>query len=183
MFSSCSLLLACKVDSVTLNVGKTFTEAEEDGLTSIDIPVGETGYFYATCEVNENPDELDIKWQFDRDGNGAWDGITYYTDFDDLDVRTSRTYSIAGCYDDLKVRACLDDGEDNWTELPEADYCDVDSIEVAKVVKDGTTDEGPIYVCPNGTVDLEAVPDPGSTFPAGEPTWEITSYPAGTPQP
>jgi len=53
-------------------------------------------------------------------------------------------------------------------------------VGVDKVVKAGTSDEGPIYVCPCETVDLEAKPSPpGMSFPSGEPHWEIVSKPDG----
>lgn len=53
-------------------------------------------------------------------------------------------------------------------------------VEVDKVVKAGTTNEGPLYVCLNSTVDLEAKPNPtGASFPSGEPNWSIVSQPSG----
>ncbi len=58
MFSSCSLLLACKVSSVDLYVGTSDDPnvVRDGGLTSVNIPVGDTAYFYAECTVTENPD-------------------------------------------------------------------------------------------------------------------------------
>lgn len=73
MSGSCSLLLACKVSSVDLYVGATADEAKDDGLTSVDIPVGETAWFYAECTVTENPDSDDIIWEFDLNGDGDYD--------------------------------------------------------------------------------------------------------------
>jgi hypothetical protein len=47
-------------------------------------------------------------------------------------------------------------------------------VEVAEVVKEGTTDEGPLYVCVGGTRDLEAKPNPSdATFPLDGPNWTI----------
>lgn len=51
---------------------------------------------------------------------------------------------------------------------------DVTVVEVDKVVKSGTTDEGPLYPgCPGTSVTLEAKPNPAGTFPAGEPHWTL----------
>ena len=54
-------------------------------------------------------------------------------------------------------------------------------VGVDKVVKQGTTNEGPLYPgCPGTPVSLEAKPNPpGASFPAGEPHWSIESQPAG----
>jgi hypothetical protein len=53
-------------------------------------------------------------------------------------------------------------------------------VKVDKVVESGTTDEGPIYVCPDDTVSLEAKSNPSDTsFPSGEPHWSIESQPEG----
>jgi len=54
-------------------------------------------------------------------------------------------------------------------------------VKVEKVVKAGTTNEGPLYPgCPGTPVSLEAKPSPaGASFPAGEPHWTIESQPTG----
>jgi hypothetical protein len=53
-------------------------------------------------------------------------------------------------------------------------------VVVDKVVKAGTTDEGPLYVCLGDTVSLEAKPFPaGVPFASGEPWWEIYYCPPG----
>lgn len=53
-------------------------------------------------------------------------------------------------------------------------------VKVDKVVKAGTTDEGPLYACLYDTVYLEAKPYPAdASFPAGEPHWTIESQPIG----
>ncbi len=188
MFSSCSLLLACKVSSVNLYVGATADPnvVRDGGLQSVDIPVGETAYFYATCEVTENPDELGIKWEFDLDGDGSYDDANDLTDYDELYASASFTYGTVGRYEDIKVQACLDDPNavDEWAELAITEYCDVDAVGVLKVIKDDPGDpnnSGPLYAGVGATVDLKAIPDPNTAaFPGGEPTWEITSQPAGS---
>ena len=73
------------------------------------------------------------------------------------------------------------------TKTVTAELCDseeskqVTIVKVDKVVKAGTTDEGPLYVwCPDDTVSLEAKPNPSDTsFPSGEPHWSIQSQPEG----
>jgi hypothetical protein len=53
-------------------------------------------------------------------------------------------------------------------------------MKVDMIVKAGTIDEGPLYVCLNSTVDLEAKPCPsGVPFPSGEPCWLVESQPEG----
>lgn len=54
-------------------------------------------------------------------------------------------------------------------------------VKVDKIVEEGTTDEGPLYVvCITDTVDLEAKPYPEeASFPDGEPHWLYVSGPAG----
>jgi hypothetical protein len=72
------------------------------------------------------------------------------------------------------------------TKTVTAELCDseeskqVTIVKVDKVVESGTTDEGPIYVCPDDTVSLEAKPNPSdASFPSGEPHWSIQSQPEG----
>ncbi len=127
MFSSCSLLLACRVDSVDLYVGNTATAAEEDEHISITIPVGFTAYFYATCEViGANPDELDIKWEFDLDGNGSHEDGPYSTPYNVLHKATSTWYNLAT--DFIAVRVCIDNGKDEWTY---SGNCEVNVVEIS----------------------------------------------------
>jgi len=53
-------------------------------------------------------------------------------------------------------------------------------VKVERVVKEGTTDEGPLYICLYDTVSLEAEPDPADApFPEDEPHWTIESQPTG----
>jgi hypothetical protein len=57
----------------------------------------------------------------------------------------------------------------------------VNVVDVDKVVKQGTTDEGALYVCVGEDVNLEALPDPcGASFPEGEPTWQVLIKPPGS---
>jgi len=183
-----SIVYACTVTSVNISVSD---ESEEDAETnrspSTIIPVGGTAFFYAECGYNENPNNDGIEWTFDLDGDGTYE-TTYPTEYDSQDEYLSTTqthdYDDSGDYT-ISVKARLDDGEDTW-QGPAT--CDVTVVGVEKVVKEGESNEvGPIFVCLNGEVDLEAIPDTGSTFPDGEPTWEITSRPdpenPGDPQP
>ena len=187
MFSSCSLLLACKVSSVDLYVGVTddANDVRDDGLTSVDIPVGETAYFYAKCTVTENPDSNDIIWDFDLNGDGDYiDSVDYSTrsDYDELYATASKTYNDPNLYDGITVRAHIDNDYDSPGLVSES--CEVTAVGVLRVVKDDPGDpnnSGPLYACVGSTVDLEAIPDPNTaSFPSGEPTWEITSQPSGS---
>jgi hypothetical protein len=78
--------------------------------------------------------------------------------------------STPGIYS-YRARNCKDyDCTDcNWVQSPDANVVDVD-----KVVKEGTTDEGALYVCVGEDVNLEALPDPcGASFPEDQPTWYL----------
>jgi len=167
-----SIVYACTVTSVNISVSD---ESEEDAETnrspSTIIPVGGTAFFYAECGYNENPNNDGIEWTFDLDGDGTYE-TTYPTEYDSQDEYLSTTqthdYDDSGDYT-ISVKARLDDGEDTW-QGPAT--CDVTVVGVEKVVKEGESNEvGPIFVCLNGEVDLEAIPDTGSTFPPGEPGW------------
>jgi hypothetical protein len=49
-----------------------------------------------------------------------------------------------------------------------------------KVVERGGIDEGPLFASVGGLVQLKAKPVPGdASFPSGEPTWNLDSYPTG----
>lgn len=109
---------------------------------------------------------------------GGGNGIDkYYWNFGDdpnwygEEGDPNHTYDIAGIYTvALKV---VDD--DNMSS-DYNDYCEVWVYKIDKVVKEGTTDEGPIYVCLNDTVDvnLEAIPYPSATyFPTDKIVWEV----------
>jgi hypothetical protein len=50
-------------------------------------------------------------------------------------------------------------------------------VGVGKVV-DENSDEGPLYVCIDDSVNLEAIPNPyDASFPAGQPVWSIVGEP------
>ena len=54
------------------------------------------------------------------------------------------------------------------------------AVTIENIVEAGTADEGPLYVCVNKTVDLEARPDPADALlPAGQPTWTVENQPTG----
>jgi hypothetical protein len=56
----------------------------------------------------------------------------------------------------------------------------VNVVDVDKVVKEGTTDEGTLYVYVGEDVNLEALPSPsGVSFPSGSPVWQVISHPPG----
>ncbi|MCD6392464.1 MAG: hypothetical protein J7M40_03055, partial [Planctomycetes bacterium] len=152
----------------------------DGGLVSVDIPAGDTAYFYAKCTVSEDPDPNDIKWLFDLDGDGTYEsGAT--TAHDVRYATTSKTYSDPNVYD-ITACACIDNGKNDWSA---PGSCEVTAVGVLKVVKDDPGDpnkSGPLYVGVGATVDLKAIPDPNTaSFPSGEPTWEITSQPGGDP--
>lgn len=51
-------------------------------------------------------------------------------------------------------------------------------VDVDEIVKTGTDDSGPIYVCADDTVSLTAKADPsGSLWPSGGPVWKIEIQP------
>ena len=180
MFSSCSLLLACKVSSVDLYVGATAdaNDIKDGGLTSVDIPVGEKAWFYAECTVTENPNSDDIVWEFDFDGNGTYEFSTS-TPYDELYATASETYNDPNLYDNITARAHIDNDYDSPGTV--SSTCTVTAVGVEKVVGGPNSNSGPLYVIVGATVDLEAIPEPDTaTFPDGEPTWEITSQPSGS---
>ncbi len=185
------MLLACEVGSVTLNVGTTATEAEEDRLSSIDIPIGDIAYFYATCSVDANPEELGINWEFDLDGDGSYDDYSTSTLYDSGDeyLHVSFDYGSyyqADHYHDVKVQACLDDQTDNWIALLETEYCEVDVVKVDRIQYNdpdtGYTDiSGTLYVHKGTTVTFKALTDPNaSVWPSGKPVWGGTAGASGT---
>jgi hypothetical protein len=105
-----------------------------------------------------------------------------YTDDDDWDNIESPgdaldycTYTSAGSYTvRLKVwdhDSCYGLGSDKPSECTVI----VTAVEVDKIVKQGTTNEGPLYtVCPGDTVTLEAKPNPsGADFPSLAPQWTL----------
>ena len=60
------------------------------------------------------------------------------------------------------------------------DSVTVTVVTVDKVVKAGTTDEGPLYVvCQDDTIQLQAIPYPSGVFPSGRPSWEFMVKPPG----
>ena len=177
MFSSCSLLLACKVSSVDLYVGKTAdaNDIKNEGLTSVDIPVGDTAYFYAECEVTENPDSEDIHWEFDLNGDGYYDDGGDTTDANYVEF--SAAFSEVGdC--NIAVRAHIDNDYDSPGAV--SNTCTVTAVGIEEVVGD-PNNSGPLYTGVGATIGLKAIPDPNTAaFPDGEPTWKITSQPAGS---
>jgi hypothetical protein len=53
--------------------------------------------------------------------------------------------------------------------------------DVGKIVEDGTTDEGPLYVCLNNSVDLETKPEPSdASWPWCTLDWSIIFKPSGS---
>ncbi len=86
MFSSCSLLLACKINEVTLNIGPTLGDAMSYGQEVMAVAEGDTdtAYFYAVCDVANNADEYDLEWEYVLDGGdqlimAGTDGTTQAT--------------------------------------------------------------------------------------------------------
>jgi hypothetical protein len=81
----------------------------------------------------------------------------------------NHTYDTAGIY-----TVALKVVDDDNTPSDYNDYCEVWVYKIDKVVKEGTTDEGPIYVCLNDTVDLEAIPYPNTVYcPNDQIVWEV----------
>ena len=88
----------------------------------------------------------------------------------------SHVYDTAGVYD--VALYVVDDDNDRSDSN---DYCEVWVYKIDKVVKDGTTNEGSLYVCLNGTVDLEAKPYPNYVeyYPTEETIWDVNQQPEG----
>jgi hypothetical protein len=107
------------------------------------------------------------RWNFGDDA----DDPHWYGDEGD----PNHLYEIAGIY-----TVALNVVDDDNTPSDGNDYCEVWVCEVSEVVERWTADPGPIYVCLNSTVYLEAKPYPsGASFPSGEPHWTIESQPPG----
>jgi len=88
----------------------------------------------------------------------------------------SHVYDAAGIYE---VALYVVDDDNDRSDYN--DYCEVWVYKIDKVVKDGTTDEGPLYVvCPDDTVDLEAIPYPNvEYYPTDETIWDVNQQPEG----
>jgi len=118
-----------------------------------------------------------FEWDWTNDGtyddsDEPGDGITTHTYF------TTGTYYVkVRVHDDDDDCCCsgteCEDKTDTWTAT-------VVVVDVHKVVEAGTSDEGDLYTCKDGDIDLEAKPDPaGALWPPGSPVWSV-SGPAGS---
>jgi hypothetical protein len=83
--------LACCVTDARMWVGRTATEASNKLYTSITLCPGSTVYFYAECDVDEDPDDCrPIHWQFNFQDGYVTD---VYTDTSDSGPCSGGTFS------------------------------------------------------------------------------------------
>lgn len=126
-----SAVSACEVTDVDIYAGESWTEARgkgNDPNEPVFIGIGETAYFYAECST-DNPDNVDIKWEFDYDG-GAYD----YNDTTTYDVNyydASREYDDSGAYT-VTVKASLDGVADSDA----TNTCKVTVVKVTSLLPD-----------------------------------------------
>jgi hypothetical protein len=129
-----------------------------------------------TADPNPPGKELRcLEWQkgykADSSSSWTWDEPETGGAYRILNTSTAGIY----CY---RARNCKDYGcnDCNWVESEAVNVVDVD-----KVVKEGTTDEGALYVCVGEDVNLQALPDPcGASFPEDQPTWQVLVKPQGS---
>lgn len=120
-----------------------------------------------------------FEWDFNYDGVPAHFNADYTEEYP-CDGKKNVIPDVAGIYH-IGLRV-TDNDED---EGGESDHTDITirtlyAVIVDKIVKSETTDQGPIYVCLNGSVDLEAFNNlETQSFPSGEPHWSIQSQPTG----
>ena len=135
-----------------------------------------------------NPDTVCVGCPVDVNASASYDpdGTTLTYDWAFGDGETGTGKSAAHSYDEAgeyTITLTVTDNDDPCccTDCNDkTDDCNdtVTVVDVNSVVEYGTTDEGPLYVCPDDTVNLEAKPNPaGASFPTGEPHWSIVSQP------
>jgi len=121
-----------------------------------------------------------FEWDFDYDGVPA-NFNADYTENAPCDGKTTHTYQTAGTYTAGLRVTDNDAAEGGPSDLSSIATCMVYVVKVNKIVENGTTNEGPLYKCLNGTVNLEAKPYPeGCSFPSNEPQWLIIEKPSGS---
>jgi len=169
------VILAC----LTFSVGRVYAWNQ----TPIaDINDSNTPYSQSVCVgetvVFDGSDSYDsdgyiVAWEW-----YVWVWIGYWEYVDTLSGEIT-SYDFDGIAGEYYIDLWVQDNDDEWCLWEDADWCYVDVVEVDNVVESGTMDPGPLYVCPNDTVDLEAKPYPvGASFPTGEPNWTIESQPS-----
>lgn len=166
---------------------------------ALTLVVSTTDRMYACCEdpVSDfliTPDNvvcLDTSLTFDA-GDASYDPdgttLTYEWDFGDGETGTgeivthsydeSGEYTVTLTVTDNDNSECCNSEDPNCVDKDDDSSQTVTVVRVNSVVEYGTTDQGPLEVCLNDYVYLEAKPHPASaSYPSGEPHWEITSYP------
>jgi len=118
------------------------------------------------------------KFEWDWTDNGSYDHSE-----SPGDGKASHPYSTAESYT-CRVRVTDDDDDCCCDGSGCEDHTDTTTrtirvVKVDKVVMDGYSDEGPLYLCVDGSVVLRAEPYPSGSFPTGEPHWTIESQPTG----
>jgi PKD repeat protein len=158
-----------------LLVGKTHAWDDLPPIPDINNPYSQ--FVCVGCPV-----QFDGSTSYDQDeaGESIEHWYWYYGDdgyWHDDGPTPTHTYNAPGAY---LVWLHVEDDEGTESLVEDDDCCIVYVVKVDKVVEAGTTNEGPLYVCPDDTVNLQAKPYPaGVPFPSGEPYWKIVSQPSG----
>ncbi|MDH4239891.1 MAG: PKD domain-containing protein [Phycisphaerae bacterium] len=128
------------------------------------------------CEV-----EFDGSTSYDQDEEGNSVEVYYWNYSEDSNwhedgEEPNHVFNTAGYYG---VYLYVEDDEEVMSDT--YDSCIVYVVEVDKIVKQGSTNDGPLFFCPDDSVSLEAKPYPAfASFPSGEPHWSIESEPNGS---
>ncbi len=169
----CALTL---VASTTVRMYACCEEPVSDFLITPSSPqcVGTTITFDAG-DMAYDPDgtTLTYEWDFGDGETGTGELVTHSYDEGD-------EYTVTLTVTDNDNSECCNSSDPNCVDKDDESSQTIKIVEVDSIVKSGTTDPGPIDVCLNDTVDLEAKPDPaGASFPTNEPNWSIVSQPEG----
>jgi len=131
---------------------------------------------YDPDNVDHSCAEVDSwDWVFGDGSTGTGETTTHtYNTIGEKTIELTVTDNDSTCCCPAVSTTCTDKDDD--LSIP------ITIVKVDKVVKEGTTDDGPLVVCKNGTVDLEAKSDPSislTQWPPGSPVWSV-SGPEGT---
>jgi PKD repeat protein len=121
---------------------------------------------------NVNHSCADIEsWEWDFGDGETGTGETTTHTYDDIGEKT-----VELTVTDNDSTCCCPAEQTSCTNKTDSISIPVTVVKVLKVVKSGTTDEGPLYLCLNDTVDLEAKSDPeieSWQWPPDSPFWTV----------